>query len=114
MKPILLYLALLALPLTANALDGPASPQQQETEGWLKLQISHQAASHTPQTSTATERELSMQRWLKSYQHEIPMFFDQEEGGTVNGGAGGSVRLSCIEFIAFASGAAIRRAREER
>ncbi|VVP45011.1 hypothetical protein PS870_05015 [Pseudomonas fluorescens] len=89
MKPTLLYLTLLALPLTANALDGPASPQQQETEGWLKLQISHQAASHTPQTSTATERELSMQRWLKSYQHEIPMFFDQEEGGTVNGGAGG-------------------------
>ena len=95
MKPILLYLALLALPLTANALDGPASPQQQETEGWLKLQISRQAASHTPQTSTATERELSMQRWLKSYQHEIPEFFDQDAGGRWTVGRGNRPGWRC-------------------
>ncbi|MGE8189248.1 DUF3613 domain-containing protein [Pseudomonas sp. NPDC086278] len=77
------------LPLTANALDGPASAQQQETEGWLKLQSSNKAASQTPQTSTPTERELTMQRWLKSYEHQIPRFFDQDEGGKVDSGSGG-------------------------
>lgn len=91
MKPPLLYcLGLLALPLTAHAIDaGPASPQQQETEGWLQLQSSNKAASAKPQASTATERELSMQRWLKSYQHEIPQFFDQDTGGQVDSGSGG-------------------------
>ena len=91
MKPTTLCcLGLLALPLTSHAIDpGPASPQQQETEGWLQLQRSNKAASQKPQTSTATERELSMQRWLKSYQHEIPEYFDQYESGQVNGGTGG-------------------------
>ncbi|MHC8398787.1 DUF3613 domain-containing protein [Pseudomonas sp. MDT1-17] len=91
MKPTALYcLGLLALPLTTHAIDpGPASPQQQETEGWLQLQRSNKATSQKPQTSTATERELSMQRWLKSYQHEIPEFFDQYESGQVDGGTGG-------------------------
>jgi hypothetical protein len=91
MKPtILCCIGLLALPLTAHAIDpGPASPQQQETEGWLQLQRSNKAASQKPQTSTATERELSMQRWLKSYQHEIPEYFDQYESGQVDAGSGG-------------------------
>jgi hypothetical protein len=91
MKPtILCCIGLLALPLTAHAIDpGPASAQQQETEGWLQLQRSNKAASQKPQTSTATERELSMQRWLKSYQHEIPEYFDQYESGQVDGGKGG-------------------------
>jgi hypothetical protein len=89
MKPTFVYLALLALPLTTQALEGPSSAQQQETEGWLQLQSSNKAASQKPQTSTATERELSMQRWLKSYEHEIPKFFDQNEGGTVSSGSGG-------------------------
>lgn len=50
MKPTTLYyLGLLAMPLTAHAIDaGPASPQQQETEGWLQLQSSNKAASTTP------------------------------------------------------------------
>ncbi|MFJ7109058.1 DUF3613 domain-containing protein [Pseudomonas sp. NPDC098740] len=91
MKPtILCCLGLLALPLAAHAIDpGPASAQQQETEGWLQLQRSNKAASQKPQTSTATERELSMQRWLKSYRHEIPEYFDQYESGQVDGGTGG-------------------------
>ena len=89
MKPSFVYLALLALPLTTHALEGPSSAQQQETEGWLQLQSSNKAASQKPQTSTATERELSMQRWLKSYQHEIPEYFDQYESGQVDGGTGG-------------------------
>ncbi|MGZ7457287.1 DUF3613 domain-containing protein [Pseudomonas sp. Ma2-10] len=91
MKPtILCCIGLLALPLTSHAIDpGPASAQQQETEGWLHLQRSNKAASQKPQTSTATERELSMQRWLKSYQHEIPEYFNQYESGQVDGGTGG-------------------------
>lgn len=83
-------LGLLTLPVAAHAIEaGPASPQQQETEGWLQLQRSNRAASTQQQTSTATERELSMQRWLKSYEHEIPQFFDQDEGGKVDSGSGG-------------------------
>jgi hypothetical protein len=91
MKSTTLYcLGLLTMPLTAHAIDaGPASPQQQETEGWLQLQSSNKAASTTPQTATATERELSLQRWLKSYQHEIPQYFDQDAGGQVSSGSGG-------------------------
>ncbi|BCX66000.1 MULTISPECIES: DUF3613 domain-containing protein [Pseudomonas] len=89
MKPTTLYcLGLLALPLTSHAIDaGPASPQQQETEGWLQLQSHNTVASPKTQTATATERELAMQRWLKSYQHEIPQYFDQYEGGKVDTGS---------------------------
>ncbi|WP_460155588.1 DUF3613 domain-containing protein [Pseudomonas sp. S2_H10] len=92
MKPTTLYcLGLLALPLAAHAIDaGPASPQQQETEGWLQLQARNKVASDKPQTASATERELAMQRWLKSFQHEIPQFWDQDAGGKVySGGSGG-------------------------
>jgi hypothetical protein len=90
MKTTLLCLTLLTLPLTSHAIDaGPASAQQQETEGWLLLQSRNKVASPKPQTSTPTERELSMQRWLKSYTHEIPEFFDQQEGGKVDSGTGG-------------------------
>ncbi len=90
MKPTTLCcLGLLALPLTSHAIDpGPNSPQQQETEGWLQLQSSQNAASQKLQTATATERELTMQRWLKTYQHEIPQFFDQDAGGKVDSGSG--------------------------
>ena len=47
MKPTTLCcLGLLALPLTSHAIDpGPTSRQQQETEGWLQLQSSKNAAS---------------------------------------------------------------------
>lgn len=89
MKAILVCLGLLTLPLTSHAIDaGPASAQQQETEGWLQLQARNKVASPKPQTVTSTERELAMQRWLKSYQHEIPQFFDQEQGGKVDSGSG--------------------------
>jgi hypothetical protein len=91
MKTIMLCgLACLALPLFAHALDaGPASLQQQETEAWLQLQGSNKAASAKPQTANATERELAMQRWLKSFQHDIPVFFEQDAGGVVDSGSGG-------------------------
>ncbi|KAE9640269.1 DUF3613 domain-containing protein [Pseudomonas sp. PB106] len=89
MKAIFVCLGLFAAPLTGYAIDaGPASAQQQETEGWLQLQARNKVASPTLQTLTPAERELVMQRWLKSYQHEIPEFFDQEQGGKVDSGSG--------------------------
>lgn len=80
-------LVLLGLPLSAVAIEsGPASAQQQETEGWLVLQSSNQAASATPQTATATERELALQRWLKKYSYSIPDFYDQDSAGEMSTG----------------------------
>ena len=80
----LCYLTLLTLPLGAHAIDtGPASAQQQETEGWLVLQSRNKAASPKPQTATATERDLAMQRWLKKYKYEIPDFYDPDAGGKI-------------------------------
>jgi len=80
----LCYLTLLSLPLSATAIDaGPASAQQQETEGWLVLQSRNKAASPKPQTATATERDLAMQRWLKKYKYEIPDFYDPDAGGKI-------------------------------
>lgn len=80
----LCYLTLLTLPLSAVAIDaGPASAQQQETEGWLLLQSRNKVASPKPQTATATERDLTMQRWLKKYKYEIPDFYDPDAGGKV-------------------------------
>jgi hypothetical protein len=77
-------LSLLSLPLSAMAIDaGPSSPQQQETEGWLVLQSRNKAASPTPQTATAAERELAMQRWLKKYKYEIPDLYDPDAGGKI-------------------------------
>lgn len=76
--------SLLILPFSAFAIDpGPASAQQQETEGWLILQSRNQAASTKPQTATATERELAMQRWLKKYNYPIPDFYDPDAGGKI-------------------------------
>ena len=81
---ILCCLPLLSLP--ALALDaGPSSPQQQETEGWLVLQSRNQAASNTPQTATAAERERAMARFLKSFEYPIPEFYEQDTGGTLEG-----------------------------
>ncbi|OLF55705.1 DUF3613 domain-containing protein [Pseudomonas chlororaphis] len=82
---ILACMAMLTLPLGAQAIDpGPASAQQQETEGWLLLQNRNKAASPKPQTASATERELAMQRWLKSYNDEIPDFYEQDAGGKID------------------------------
>ncbi|WP_339546565.1 DUF3613 domain-containing protein [Pseudomonas sp. RA_35y_Pfl2_P32] len=80
-------LVLLGLPLSAVAIEsGPASAQQQETEGWLVLQSSNKAASTTPQTATATERELALQRWLKKFSYTIPDLYDQDSAGELSSG----------------------------
>lgn len=76
---------LLVLSLAAQAIDpGPASPQQQETEGWLLLQSRNLEASPQPQAATAREQELALQRWLKKYQYEIPDFYDPDAGGKID------------------------------
>jgi len=82
------YLVGLALlPLSALAIEpGPSSPQQAETENWMALQINGPVASPTPQRATPAEREQSLQRWLDSYKHPIPEFFEQDVGGKSPGG----------------------------
>ncbi|WP_131696692.1 DUF3613 domain-containing protein [Pseudomonas sp. JAI120] len=80
-------LLLATLPLTALAIEpGPSSPQQQQTEGWLQLQVSGQLASSTPQKATPAERENAMQRLIDSYKHAIPEYFEQKQGGNFAGG----------------------------
>ncbi|KFE51910.1 DUF3613 domain-containing protein [Pseudomonas syringae] len=85
MKRKVVFIALLSLAANAWAIDsGPSSKQQQQTETWLQLQPSAKAASPIPQTATPAERDLSLQRWLNSYSHEIPEFFEQEKGGKIS------------------------------
>ena len=75
---------LLALiPLGAVAIEpGPTPKNQQETENWLQLQVSGSVQSPIRQTATPAERELSLQRWLDTYKHEIPEYYKQDEGGS--------------------------------
>lgn len=79
-------LTVLALPLSVMAIEpGPSSPQQADTENWLTLQSSGSAASSTAQKATAAERDLAAQRWLESFKHPIPEFFEQKVGGQTGG-----------------------------
>lgn len=92
MKGIWIVSGLSALAFTGAALAieaGPSSASQQQTEAWLQVQASGRAASTTPQPATPIERDLSMQRWLNTYQHPIPDFYEQKKGGTVGGGSSG-------------------------
>lgn len=84
-------LCLLALSLPAIAVepDSSSAPQKQ-TEAWLQLQASGRAASSIPQPQAPIERDLSMQRWLNSYEHPIPEFFEQKKAGAVSGSLGGN------------------------
>lgn len=87
----LIGFAVLWVTASAAAIEpGPSSASQNQTEAWLQLQTSGKAASATPQPATPIERDLSMQRWLNSYQHPIPEFYEQKKGGTVGGGPSGS------------------------
>ena len=73
----------LARELEAQPHQHGGQEQQQETEGWLVLQSRNHAASPKPQTATAAERELALQRWLKKYKYEIPDFYDPDAGGKI-------------------------------
>ena len=84
---VVIMTCLLTIAGSAWAIDpGPSSAQQKDTEAWLQLQPSGKAASPTPQTATPVERDLSLQRWLNSYSHEIPDFYDQDKGGKMSTG----------------------------
>ncbi|WP_346828951.1 DUF3613 domain-containing protein [Pseudomonas abietaniphila] len=88
---VLIGISLAFVAGTAAAIEpGPSSPDQKQTDAWLQLQASGKAASSVPQPSSPIERDLSMQRWLNSYQHPIPDFYEQKKGGSVSGGGSGS------------------------
>jgi hypothetical protein len=85
---ILVCIVALSLSDVAWAIDdGPSSPQQAATERWLQLQPRGVMASPIPHTVTPTERDLSLQRWLNSYQHPIPEYYEQDKGGKMSGGS---------------------------
>lgn len=79
-------LAVLALPLSVMAIEpGPSSPQQATTESWLALQPSGKASSATLQKASAAERDVANERWLESFKHKIPEYFEQKVGGKTQG-----------------------------
>ncbi|MFK3972412.1 DUF3613 domain-containing protein [Pseudomonas sp. NPDC087358] len=89
-RRLLSGLCVLAVTGSVSAIEpGPSSSSQKQTEAWLELQVSGKAASSLPQPASPIERDLSMQRWLDSYQHPIPDFYEQKKGGSVSGGSSG-------------------------
>lgn len=88
MKPVM-FAGLLVLGFcgTVQAIEpGPSSPAQAQTEAWLQLQVRGDAASKVVQSETPSEREQSLQRWLETYKHPIPEFYDQATGGKMGAG----------------------------
>jgi len=81
--------ALLVSGTVAAVEPGPSSASQQQTEAWLQLQASGKAASSIAQPASPIERDLSMQRWLDSYRHPIPDFYEQKKGGSISSGSSG-------------------------
>lgn len=78
----LLIVCMACLSTSAWAIEpGPSSAPQKGTEQWMQLQIRGVVASPFRQTASATERDLSFQRWLNSFTYPIPMFFEQKAGG---------------------------------
>lgn len=83
---VLCITALFSLLGTYALASEPIQPQVAESpnlqvEMWLKLQREGNAASKKVQTATPAERELAMQRLLKSYEHAIPEYYGESEGG---------------------------------
>ena len=86
---ILWMTGLLLVACLAQAADGRggrvvAEHTATQTEAWLHLQREGHAASLAPQGLTPAERERAIQRWLDSYQHAIPDFFEQDSGGEID------------------------------
>ncbi|MDQ7728159.1 DUF3613 domain-containing protein [Halomonas sp. SpR8] len=52
-----------------------------ETDEWLQIQREGSQASSTPQRLSDQERELANQRWLDSFTHPIPDFYERDAGG---------------------------------
>lgn len=70
---------------TVNATEvtgGLIGNPQTQTERWLQWQTEGSAASTQVQSATPAERELSMQRLLDSFNHPIPEYFGEKDGGS--------------------------------
>ncbi|ANY89524.1 MULTISPECIES: DUF3613 domain-containing protein [Pseudomonas] len=81
-KPMMIVLCL-SCPLLAQAEDPPRlPPPDSAAEAWLRVQASNQQASPKMQKQSATERELSLQRWLDSYKYPIPDVFRYQSMST--------------------------------
>ncbi len=50
-------------------------------DSWLQIQREGSQASATPQRLSPREQELANQRWLDSFTHPIPDFFERDEPG---------------------------------
>lgn len=65
----------------AMAMEPAPQEHLQESETWMQIQSSNQAASKIPQNATPLERDLAMRRWLETYKHPVPEFYEQDKGG---------------------------------
>lgn len=52
-----------------------------QTDEWLQIQREGSQASSTPQRLSDAEYERANQRWLDSFTHPIPEFFERDAGG---------------------------------
>jgi hypothetical protein len=78
MRRSMLLMALASLPVLSLAADEAQKVAETQTDTWLALQRSGQVASTHPQNASAAERERSFERWLKSFEHPIPVFFEEQ------------------------------------
>lgn len=76
MNRLRIVMMLALLPMVAMAAEREEPPKL--TESWLELQRSGQGASPHPQGASAAERERSMERWLKSFEHAIPESYERQ------------------------------------
>ncbi|MBH8625826.1 DUF3613 domain-containing protein [Pseudomonas aeruginosa] len=66
-------------PAVRPAAPATADPQT-ATRAGLAIQASGRAASPVRQSATAAERQRAYQRYLKSYEHEIPEYLLEDRG----------------------------------
>ncbi|MCV6276315.1 DUF3613 domain-containing protein [Pseudomonas aeruginosa] len=66
-------------PAVRPAAPATAEPQT-ATRAWPASQASGRAASPVRQSATAAERQRAYQRYLKSYEHEIPEYLLEDRG----------------------------------
>ncbi|HBO5163119.1 DUF3613 domain-containing protein [Pseudomonas aeruginosa] len=66
-------------PVVRPAAPATAEPQT-ATRAWLAIQASGRAGSPVRQSATAAERQRAYQRYLKSYEHEIPEYLLEDRG----------------------------------
>ena len=66
-------------PAVRPAAPATAEPQT-ATRALLAIQATGRAASPVRQSATAAERQRAYQRYLKSYEHEIPEYLLEDRG----------------------------------